>query len=150
MTWTYGGDPAANDRDEVRWLTGDTDTNDQLITDEEIAHAVTIAGSTQMAAAMCLDTLASKFARDVDNKLSKGSESSSQRSKAFRAAASALRSGIGTALTSLSFGGLTKSGKQTLRSDSDAVQPAFERGSFDNPSAPDNPTAVSDDTESTS
>ena len=37
MTWTYSGDPATNARDAIRFLTGDTDTNDQLINDEEIA-----------------------------------------------------------------------------------------------------------------
>ena len=37
MTWTYSGDPAANARDSIRFLVGDTDTNDQLVSDEEIA-----------------------------------------------------------------------------------------------------------------
>ncbi len=37
MTWTYSGDPATNARDSVRFLVGDTDTNDQLVSDEEIA-----------------------------------------------------------------------------------------------------------------
>ena len=37
MTWTYSGDPATNARDSIRFLVGDTDTNDQLVSDEEIA-----------------------------------------------------------------------------------------------------------------
>lgn len=145
MTWTYSGDPSANDRDEVRWLCGDTDTNDQLVTDEEIAYAVTESGSNVLAAALCCDALQAKFSRDVDNRLSKGSESSSQRAKAFARQAAKLRSkvGGGGVLPSHSFGGLTISGKQSLRDDSDAVQPAFSRGDFDNPRAPNNITSTS-------
>ena len=37
MAWTYGGDPAANARDAIRFLCGDTDTNDQLLNDAEVA-----------------------------------------------------------------------------------------------------------------
>ncbi len=37
MAWTYGGDPSANARDAIRFLIGDTDTNDQLLNDAEIA-----------------------------------------------------------------------------------------------------------------
>ena len=38
MTWTYSGDPATNNRDAIRFMIGDTDTNDQLLNDAEIAY----------------------------------------------------------------------------------------------------------------
>jgi hypothetical protein len=31
MTWSYSGDPSSSSTDAVRFLVGDTDTNDQLI-----------------------------------------------------------------------------------------------------------------------
>ena len=37
MAWTYSGDPSSSARDAIRFLVGDTDTNDQLVTNEEIA-----------------------------------------------------------------------------------------------------------------
>ena len=37
MAWTYDGDPSANARDAIRFLIGDTDTNDQLLADAEVA-----------------------------------------------------------------------------------------------------------------
>ena len=41
MTWSYSGDPANSTNDSIRFLIGDTDTNDRLITNEEIAYIVT-------------------------------------------------------------------------------------------------------------
>ena len=37
MVWSYSGNPADSAVDAVRFLTGDTDTNDQLLDNEEIA-----------------------------------------------------------------------------------------------------------------
>jgi hypothetical protein len=36
--WTYGGDPAGNDADEVRMLLGDTDPTTPLLSDGELAY----------------------------------------------------------------------------------------------------------------
>jgi len=38
VTWTYSGNPAASPLDEARFLIGDTDTNEQLLQDEEILY----------------------------------------------------------------------------------------------------------------
>ena len=38
MTFTYSGDPGASALDEVRFLIQDTDTNDQLLSNEEIEY----------------------------------------------------------------------------------------------------------------
>ena len=36
MTWTYSGDPADNDLDELRFKIGDTDPSDPELQDEEL------------------------------------------------------------------------------------------------------------------
>lgn len=36
MSWSYSGDPSASSLDKVRFLSGDTDTNNQQISNEEI------------------------------------------------------------------------------------------------------------------
>jgi hypothetical protein len=69
MTWTYSGNPSDDDLNEVRFLVQDTDTTDQLITDEEIEYIidkwVNVYGSNFMAAAMVAEAIAAKFAREV-------------------------------------------------------------------------------------
>ena len=75
MTWTYSGDPATNARDSIRFLVGDTDTNDQLVSDEEIAWTnsqvtgtdtattdlYTVAYRVMLAIASILDLIATYF-----------------------------------------------------------------------------------------
>lgn len=69
MAWTYTGDPAHSDRDRVRFLIGDTDTNDQLLNDAEIDWILTEAGdSIYQAAHDACHTIASKFARLATSK----------------------------------------------------------------------------------
>lgn len=68
MTWTYTGDPSVSNRDRIRFLIGDTDTNDQLVNDEEIAWALGEAGSIYQAAHDLCSTIASKFARMATSK----------------------------------------------------------------------------------
>lgn len=41
MTWSYSGNPSASDLDKVRFLIGDTDTNNQLLSNEEITFLLT-------------------------------------------------------------------------------------------------------------
>lgn len=69
MAWTYTGDPAHSDRDRVRFLIGDTDTNDQLLNDAEIDWIFTEAGeSFYQAAHDACHAIASKFARMATSK----------------------------------------------------------------------------------
>lgn len=68
MTWTYTGDPNVSDRDKIRFLIGDTDTNDQLVNDEEIQWALDEAGSIYQAAHDLCTVIASKFARMATSK----------------------------------------------------------------------------------
>ena len=73
MAWTYGGDPAANARDAIRFLCGDTDTNDQLLNDAEVAWvnnqltgSDTATTALYNAAYRCCLLIASKFSRLAD------------------------------------------------------------------------------------
>ena len=68
MAWTYTGDPNVSNRDKIRFLIGDTDTNDQLVNDEEIAWALSEAGSIYQAAHDLCTVIGSKFARMATSK----------------------------------------------------------------------------------
>lgn len=132
MTWTYDGDPAANDRDEVRFLCGDTDSTDPQVTDEKIAYCVAAAGNNILAAAMVCESLAAQYARDVDVRNGPASESASQRAKQFKAQASDLRRRA-LSFVKPKFGGQSIADKNTLNADSDVPQPYFRRGQTDAP-----------------
>lgn len=63
MTWTYDNDPTGTPRDSVRLLIPDTDVQNQLITDEEIAYLLsTNSNDPRLAAAEGLEIVASNAA----------------------------------------------------------------------------------------
>ncbi len=138
MSWNYTGRPSSCDRDEVRFLLGDTDASDPLVTDEEIAWAIESQGTLRLAAAVCLRALASKFSRYVTRRVGDVSQNCSEMAKAFRDRADELDpSGLTARPLALpSFGGLSISEKETLAEDTDAVQPRFRRGMNDIPGGP--------------
>ena len=73
MAWSYSGDPDSSALDAIRFLIGDTDTNDQLLANEEISWVnAQVSGSTTSTDALytvahrCMITIASKFSRLAD------------------------------------------------------------------------------------
>lgn len=64
MTWTYA-DPSASEKDAVRLLIGDTDSSDQLVTDQEVEHAIATWGDIYNAGSFLCEVIAAKFAREV-------------------------------------------------------------------------------------
>lgn len=141
MSWTYGGDPAANARDAIRFLIGDTDTTDQLLSDEEIAWVNTEASGTSTgttalydAASRCCLTIASKLAREADKSIGDLSVSMSQRATAYREQASALKalSGREGGVPIPYAGGITISDKDIDEENSDIFRSWFSSGQFEN------------------
>lgn len=69
MAWTYSGDPSESDLDEVRFLVGDTDSTDQLLSDEVIEYLIAkwtpVYDSNIMVAAMAAESIAAKFTREI-------------------------------------------------------------------------------------
>ena len=141
MTWTYSGDPATNARDAIRFLTGDTDTNDQLINDEEIAwtnHQVP--GSDTATTALyevsyrVMVAIASKFSRLADQsvgdlKVDMYQKATNAREQAKLLYAQASREGNTPTPYA---GGISVSDKEIDEDNSDIVQPYFSRGQFTN------------------
>ena len=141
MAWTYGGDPSANARDAIRFLIGDTDTTDQLLSDEEIAWvnseaSGTSTGTTALydAAYRCCLTIASKLAREADKQIGDLSVSMSQRAKAYREQASSLKelSGREGGVPIPYAGGITISDKDIDEENSDIFRTWFSSGQFEN------------------
>lgn len=140
MAWNYSGDPGDSPRDKVRFLVGDTCEEQQLVSDGEIAWAVSSQPTEELAAALVLRALAARYSRLVTVKVGDVSKNCGQMAKAFKERADELDpSGMtsGAALLVLPrFGGLSISEKEALDSDSDAVQPVFRKGMDDIPGGP--------------
>jgi hypothetical protein len=145
MTWSYSGDPSASSKDAVRFLSGDTDSAWPLCTNEEILYVLGQQSNVTLAAAEVCDAIATKFSRQADTTNGKTSISASQRAQAYSNRAVSLRQQASSDGAPAFFvGGLSRSGKVALDSDSDAVQPAFSIGMDDLPgsatdSKPDRP-----------
>ena len=67
MTWSYSGNPASSNLDEIRFLIQDTDTTDQLLSNEEINYLYGVYGDAYSAAVAAVGVLiaqASKVAEE--------------------------------------------------------------------------------------
>lgn len=67
MSWTFLN--STSDLDKVRLMVGDTDSDDQLLTDESIDIALTSNSDTMKAAAYCARLIAAKFTRLVSKSI---------------------------------------------------------------------------------
>ena len=132
MTWTYI-DPNDTDRDQVRFLVGDTDSSDQLVTDEEIAWSLTN-GGVYAAAAQIANAIASKFARKVTFAEGDLKVQLSDRVKHYSSLSKDLKRQSATRSVTPYAGGISVSDKESVKEDTDRVKPRFSRGQFNNPS----------------
>jgi hypothetical protein len=143
MTWTYGGNPGSNARDGIRFLIGDTDTSDQLLSDEEIAWvnnqvtgSDTSTDSLYTVAYRCMVAIASKFSRLADQAVGDMRVSMSQKAKGAREQAKELKrlaESEGGTPTPYA-GGISVSDKEIDLDNSDLVKPSFSQGQFANTS----------------
>lgn len=130
MTWTYGGNPATSNRDWVRWRVGDTDTTDQLQTDEEITAALTVYGSKYKAAASVARAIAAKFSRKADTDMGQLSIRHSQKAKAYLELAAEIDASVGLDAGRVGSIAISRADRATEREDTDRPEPAFATGMF--------------------
>lgn len=131
MTWTYTN-TLLTDKDKVRFLTGDTLTGDQLVSDEEIAGILLMHSNVYGAGAAVCRHLATRFSRQADSAIDDMRKSLSQKATAYAARAEELddQASSATGVTSIPMpfaGGISVSGKQARRENTDRVSPAFTR-----------------------
>jgi len=138
MTWTYTNSPATVPVDEVRFLIGDIDTNDQQITDEGINYALGKNSDNALrAAAFCCRILASTFAREVDTQIDTIRISNSQKQSAYLKLAITLEEQAkkqGASAYGIPWvGGIDAQEVDDVRRDPNRVPSSFFIGQFDNP-----------------
>src|SRR5690606_25432890 len=130
VTWTYSGDPSSTDRDAVRFLIGDTDTDDPQVSDEEIDYLLTSHGSVNAAALGAARAILARYSRLVDKSVGDLRLSYSQRVSGYKTLVASLQQRVAMAVATPFAGGLSKSQKESVEDDSDRVEPAFERDQF--------------------
>lgn len=142
MSWTYWETPgtatADQRRDAVRVLVGDIDTNNQLVSDEQIVFALSQAqNDVYNASAIVARMLAAKYASRADSKLDEAETKFSQLRASYLQLASSLEA-QSTKFGSMSLGvplagGIRISDVNAARQDTDRLPPSFETGQFNNP-----------------
>lgn len=130
MTWTYGGDPAANSRDAVRFAAGLTDKGDPLVTDEEIAYLLVQASDdVNEAAARALDHLSVVFARYAEAEtLLRRKEEYGDRSAKFAARATEVRQNAGLTAAAPRAPQIRQSDRDAALSDTSRTATQFQVG----------------------
>ncbi len=116
MAWSYSGDPSDSDRDAVRWLVQDVNTDNQLATDEEIDFELTEQGSVNGAAVAVAVGIQASLALNESQfiRLDYG--------RLIKRLRQRLTEGV-----SVYAGGISETSKESQVSDSDRVKPAFRR-----------------------
>lgn len=139
MAWTYSGDPDSSALDAIRFLCGDTDTNDQLLANEEISWINKEAtGSTTATTALyeasyrASVAIASKFSRLASQAVGDLKVDLHQKAENTRAQAKLLKEQAareGSVPTPYA-GGITYSDKTIDQDNSNIVPEFFSRGQF--------------------
>lgn len=140
MSWSYDDTDLSKDTESgrlnvVRFLVGDTDTDDQLVSNEEVVFALLECNNNvYYAGAWLAESIAASYARQVDVELDEAiSEKASQAADNFSRLAIRLRQSgqMKSGALGVVGGGIFVSDVEKRKCDPTIVQPAFYRGMFD-------------------
>jgi len=131
MTWSYSGNPSTSDKDTVRFNVTDTDTNDQLVQDEEINYALTEYGSVSSASYYIALVIYGKFTRLYDKEKAGQVDISRKFLENYWNIVEKWKK-IAGALNAVPYcGGISKDEVCEINSNTDRVRPYFTEGMGD-------------------
>lgn len=122
-TCTYAFD-FTTERDQIRSLIRDTDSNDWILADEEIAYYASLEGNLYLKAARCAEAAAEELGRRLSVK---GTIDSKEQWEMMLERSASLRARGSTSGVAPYAGGIAESDKKTREDNTDRVQPAFRR-----------------------
>lgn len=131
MTFSYNTN-LAEDRDWVRFKTGDTNEAAALLSDEEIGALLTTYADVTLTSAYAVEAILAKLARDVDRSNLGMSGTRSQKTQHYQDLLKTLRAQAGLS-GEVFAGGQSIADKDDNAADTDLTQPMFDRGRHDNP-----------------
>tara|TARA_R110000824_G_scaffold159878_1_gene334458 strand:+ start:2193 stop:2627 length:435 start_codon:yes stop_codon:yes gene_type:complete len=129
MTWSFS-DSIATDKDKVRLKIGDTDTDDQLLSNETIDALLVIRADVTLCAIDCVRAILAKLARDIDRSAVGMSGQRSQKITHYEGVLRNLVKESGGEVR-MKVGGISQDAADTLRDDSDFIKPSFSVGMDD-------------------
>lgn len=131
--WFYSGDPSQSAKDQVRFLIGDTNIKDQLLTDAEINWALSQYNFVAYRAAIrCCESIILKFSRLADETVGQVKIMYSQKAKSYQSALITLRNRATMESAVPYAGGISVSDKQLNDQDNDRVRPDFTKHMMEN------------------
>jgi hypothetical protein len=130
----YSGDPTQSPADSVRFLLGDTDNTDLLLSDGEIGFLLSEWSNVYDAAAAGADQLAAQFSREIDYSGDGISTTTSELQQQFIQLATQLRqlSKRKGRLAAPYVGGISRADVEKALADGDTIQTMFATGMHDN------------------
>jgi hypothetical protein len=132
MTWTYSGNPSASAKDAIRFSVGDTDTTDQLLSDEEIAYITTTFGSSFYGASQAALAIAAKFARLMSRNIGGLSADFAAKYQHYLELSDSIKNNEEMFPVAPYGSGWSKSQKETIRNNDDREETFSEKGIHDN------------------
>lgn len=132
MTTTYSAG-GASDKDDIRFLIGDTDSTDWQLQDEEINRVRTQSTSNGEAAVKLARALAARYSRLVTTTLNDGLKVEySDKAQHYHDLAKVLAEQAGGIVAAIPYvGGISEAEEDIDVADTDLVQPTFKKGMHD-------------------
>ena len=146
MSFTYTRNPASSTKDAVRFLVGQTSTNDPVVVwDAEIDWAITQSGNAYAAAVMIGESMLQQYAAKDALSLTVGnlSETYGDRSARLQATLASLKRQMALRGVRPDAGGITFTSRSDHDTNTDLVPMLFTVGMDDNPRAADLATGSS-------
>lgn len=133
MAWSYSASSTST-LNKLRRRIGDTNTNEQLLDDDELNEFLAEFNSDiYLAGASACWAIVAKLAREVDHSSQGNSASRNQKVQAYKDLAKELRAYALASGCTMSVGGVSVSEEITIESDTDFKQPRIKTGGDDYP-----------------
>lgn len=131
MTWSYN-ENLSTDRDKVRFRIGDTDTDDQLLSNETIDALLVIRNDVVLASIDSVQAILAKFAREIDRQALGLGGPRSQKTTHYENLLKILRAEADKGATGVFYGGATIAEKDDALADTTKPRPPFRLDQFNN------------------
>lgn len=130
--FSYNSDDLSTTLNQVRRLIGDVNSTSAEFQDEEINFYINQEANIFGAASVACQSLASKYALQVDKRIGELSISASQKYEHYKELTKEyLQKSKAKGLVNVYAGGISKSDKDTQEEDTDRVEPYFTRDLHD-------------------
>jgi len=131
MTWSYD-DSLPTDRDKVRFRIGDTDSEEELLSNETLDALLVIRDDVVLASIDAVQAILAKFAREIDRQALGLGGPRSQKTTHYENLLKVLRAEADKGSTGVFYGGATIAAKQAALADTTKPQPPFRIDQFNN------------------